>query len=362
MQIVSTIAKGRDDLGAARNNRIRIGYSELMPALRRVSANAPGWTRRRAGRGFTYRDQNGTKLSPDLIARIQELAIPPAWRDVWICPYPNGHLQATGVDAAGRRQYLYHPRWREQRDQLKFERVTEAAAHLPTARARVARDLDRDGMPVERAAAVAVRLLDLGYFRIGNDYYADTSGTFGLTTLERHHVRRRGTGMVFRFVAKSGIEHLVTIDDPDAIRALQVMRTRRDGGQRLLAYRASNGWQDLASGTVNAYLNELFEGDLTAKDFRTWHATVIAAESLALSTEPGNTAASRARAIRQAAVEVAGYLGNTPAIAKGSYVDPRVFDRYEQGSTIADTARRSYRNLGTRRTALERAVLRLLTS
>ena len=141
-------------------------------------------------------------------------------------------------------------------------------------------------MPLERAAAVAVRLLDLGYFRIGNDYYADTSGTFGLTTLERHHVRRHGSGLVFRFVGKSGIEHLVTIDDPDAIAALQVMRTRRDGGSRLLAYRGESGWQDLASGIVNAYLNELFEGEFTAKDFRTWHATVIAAETLALSPEP----------------------------------------------------------------------------
>jgi DNA topoisomerase IB len=215
-------------------------------------------------------------------------------------------------------------------------------------------------MPLERAAAVAVRLLDLGYFRIGNDFYADANGSFGLTTLERHHVRRNGSGLVFRFVGKSGIEHLITITDAAVMEALQVMRTRRDRGTRLLAYRDGSSWVDLSSGTVNAYLAELFGGGMTAKDFRTWHATVIAAEVLAASDEPGDTATSRKRAVRQAVAEVSGYLGNTPAMARASYIDPRVIDLYEAGTTIGEVARRSHADPDRRQAALERAVLDLL--
>lgn len=294
------------------------------------------------------------------VKRIRALVIPPAWRDVWICPVPNGHLQATGVDAASRRQYLYHPDWRARRDKLKFDRVAEAARQLPRARRTVARDLARSGMPVERTAAVAVRLLDLGYFRIGNDFYADANGSFGLTTLERHHVRRRSGGLVFRFVGKSGIEHLITITDERVLEAVQVMRVRRDHGQRLLAYRDGSGWVDLTSGTVNAYLAELLGGRMTAKDFRTWHATVIAAEALAASGEPGDTAASRKRAVRQAVAEVAGYLGNTPVMARTSYIDPRVIDLYEAGRTIGEVARRSFADPDRHQASLERAVLSLL--
>lgn len=331
-----------------------------MPRLRRVSPRSPGWTRHRSGRGFRYADQSGGALPAGDVDSIRALAIPPAWRDVWICPVANGHLQATGMDAADRRQYLYHPSWRERRDRLKFDRVAVAAVHLPNARRRVARDLALDGMLLERAAAVAVRLLDLGYFRIGNDFYTDANGSFGLTTLERHHVRRQGSGLVFRFVGKSGIEHLITITDAAVIRALQVMRLRRDGGRRLLAYRDQHDWVDLAAGSVNAYLAELFGGRITAKDFRTWHATVIAAEALALSPEPGETVASRRRAVKSAVAQVAGYLGNTPVMARSSYIDPRVIDSYEAGTTIAEVARRHYRDPDRRQAGLERAVLSLL--
>ncbi len=331
-----------------------------MPRLRRVSAAAPGWHRRRRGGGFSYVDEHGRALAAEDVERIRHLAIPPAWQEVWICRYPNGHLQATGFDAAGRRQYLYHPQWRELRDKLKFDRVESAARHLPQARKRVATDLASSGMPLERAAALAVRLLDLGYFRIGNDYYADANGSFGLTTLERSHVRRHGSQLVFRFVGKSGIEHLVVIDDPDALAALRVMRDRRDGGSRLLAYRTPAGWADLTSSAVNSYLSDLFVGEFTAKDFRTWHATVIAAESIALNADPGTSAAARKRVVKKAVADVAGYLGNTPAIAKASYIDPRVFDRYEAGDTIAEVARRSLRSPARRQAALEAAVLDLL--
>lgn len=329
-----------------------------MPRLRRSSPNRPGWTRRRYGKGFRYLDQQGQGLPADDVERIKQLVIPPAWRDVWICPYPNGHLQATGVDAAGRRQYLYHPYWRIQRDKLKFDRVARAATRLPEVRTHVNADLDRPGMPLERAAATAVRLLDLGYFRIGNDYYADANGSFGLTTLQRSHVRRHGNGMAFEFLGKSGIEHHVLIDDEDVIEALQVMR-RRPGGDRLLAYKQDGEWVDLASGTVNAYLSELFGGDFTAKDFRTWHATVIFAAALAVA-EPATTKRSRERLIRTAVGEVSTYLGNTPTVARASYIDPRVIDLYESGSTIAAAAKESYRSPAQRQEALERAVLDLL--
>ena len=329
-----------------------------MPRLRRVSSQSPGWSRRRHGKGFRYIDEHGGRLADADVKRIKALVIPPAWRDVWICPAPNGHLQATGVDAAGRRQYLYHPAWRVQRDKLKFDRVETAALKLPTVRRKVSADLALDGMPLERAAATAVRLLDLGYFRIGNDAYADANGSFGLTTLERRHVRRHGEALAFQFVGKSGIEHHILIDDEPVIEALQVMRERR-GGDRLLAYHQGPDWLDLASGTVNAYLSELFGGDFTAKDFRTWHATVIFAAALA-AAPPATTKTARAKVVRTAVGEVAGYLGNTPTVAKGSYIDPRLIDLYESGSTIAEAAGRSYRTPAARQRALERAVLDLL--
>ncbi|MDN5570992.1 MAG: DNA topoisomerase IB [Propionibacteriaceae bacterium] len=331
-----------------------------MPRLRRVSPRQPGFTRRRRGTGFSYADADGAALPAEEVERIRALAIPPAWTDVWICPHPYGHLQALGTDAAGRKQYLYHPDWRVRRDRSKFSRVTAAAASLPQARRRITKDLALDGMPMVRAAATAVRLLDVGYFRIGNDAYTDANGSFGLTTLERQHVRRRQDALVFSFIGKSGISHAIAVEDAPAVAALDAMRTRRDDSHRLLAYRDGRAWHDLSSADVNAYLAELFGGTLTAKDFRTWHATVIAAEVLALSEEPGKTKVSRRRAVKQATLEVAGYLGNTPTVARSSYIDPRVIDAYESGSTIADAAARRYRTPQARQAGLEKAVLELL--
>ncbi len=331
-----------------------------MARLRRVTPRMPGWKRRRAGKGFSYADAAGAKLGAEDVARVKALAIPPAWTDVWICPLPNGHLQATGTDAAGRRQYLYHPDWRGKRDKSKYQRVTSAAALLPVARKQIAADLALDGMPLERAAAAAVRLLDVGYFRIGNDAYTDANGSFGLTTLERHHVRRRGDVLVFSFVGKSGISHTITVDDADAVAALEVMRQRRGDSRRLLAYRKQRGWAELSASEVNGYLSGLFGGVLTAKDFRTWHATVIAAEVLGLTDEKADTAASRKRAVRQAVLEVSSYLGNTPTVARSSYIDPRVIDGFESGATIAAAAQKKYRSAQARQDGLERAVLELL--
>jgi DNA topoisomerase IB len=333
-----------------------------MPRLRTVSPNSRGWTRRRVGRGFAYADEHGEPLGPADVQRVKDLVIPPAWKDVWICPAPNGHIQAVGVDAAGRRQYLYHPDWRVKRDQLKFDRVAAVAKKLPRARRAILEHLALDGMPVERAVATAVRLLDLGYFRIGSDAYADSNGSFGLTTLEKRHVRARDGALVFRFEGKSGIEHVIEIDDPLAVAAVDTMRRRRGGGDRLLAYKSTRLWTPMDAALVNDYLRDATGAEITAKDFRTWHATVLAAAALAGSDEPGDTKASRRRAVAGAMREVASYLGNTPAIARSSYVDPRVVDLYEDGVTIETAVRRSYDSPETRQRALERAVGRLLAS
>jgi DNA topoisomerase IB len=332
-----------------------------MVRLRTVTPGTKGWARRRAGKGFTYVDEAGTKLPADEVERIKSLAIPPAWEDVWICPQSNGHIQAVGTDAAGRKQYLYHPDWRTRRDQEKFDRVTSIAKELAKTRASVTEHLALEGMPLRRAAATAVRLLDLGYFRIGSDAYTDDNGSFGLTTLERRHVSRRGGKMIFSFVGKSGVEHTIEIDDALSIASVETMRRRKSKDQRLMAYKELRRWAALDAARVNDYLRESTGGDMTAKDFRTWHATVLAAAALAETDEPGDTKASRKRAVRAAMVEVSEYLGNTPAIAKASYVDPRVIDLYEGGTTIAAAVRRKHRTPEARQAALEKAVLTMLT-
>jgi DNA topoisomerase-1 len=309
-----------------------------------------------------YLDETGSRITDvDEVERIKSLAIPPAWQDVWISSYPNGHIQAVGTDDAGRRQYLYHPDWRTKRDKMKFDRVLAAARRLPAARRAIKRDLGLEGMPLERADAVAVRLLDLGYFRIGSDIYADMNGSFGLTTLEKRHVSKDKDRLVFRFEGKSGIEHVIEIDDAEVLGALDSLRRRRGGTERLLAYQLERRWRDLDSSAVNTYIRGLFE-DLTAKDFRTWHATVIAAAALAASDEPGETKRSRQRAIKSAVNEVAEYLGNTSTIAKNSYIDPRVIDLYESGTTIdPDLVTKTYRSPAAKQRTLEAAVLDLLS-
>jgi DNA topoisomerase I len=332
-----------------------------MVRLRRVQPGKGGWTRRRAGKGFVYVDDAGTRLPADEVERIKSLAIPPAWEGVWISPLANGHIQAVGIDAAGRKQYLYHPDWRTRRDQEKFDRVAKIARELSKTRASVAEHLALEGMPLERAAATAVRLLDLGYFRIGSDAYTDDNGSFGLTTLERRHVRRRNGKLVFSFVGKSGVDHSIEIDDALSIAAVETMRRRKDKDNRLMAYKEVRHWAALDAARVNEYLRQSTGGDMTAKDFRTWHATVIAAAALAASDEPGDTKVSRKRAIRKAMVEVSEYLGNTPAIAKASYVDPRIVDLYEGGTTISEAVSREYDSTEERQEALERAVLQMLS-
>ncbi|WP_205474083.1 DNA topoisomerase IB [Nocardioides sp. SYSU D00038] len=329
--------------------------------LRRTSPDQPGWTRRRAGRGFVYLDQHGQRLPEEDAERVRALVIPPAWRDVWVTPYANGHLQAVGTDDAGRRQYLYHPEWRTRRDAEKFDRMLMFGRALVKARERVLTDLGSEGMPLARACAASVRLLDLGYFRIGNDVYADENGSFGLTTLERRHVRRRQDKLVFTFVGKSGVDHRIEIDDRTVVDAIEVMRRRKTRDDpRLLAYKHGRGWRSVLPELVNDYVRESTGMEATAKDFRTWHATVLAAAALAESPEPGQTRASRKRAVAGAMREVAEFLGNTPTLARSSYVDPRVIQAYEQGLTIERVTRRSYPNPDVRQAALERATLKLI--
>ncbi|WP_246086910.1 DNA topoisomerase IB [Nocardioides humi] len=277
--------------------------------------------------------------------------IPPAWTEVWICPRPNGHLQAVGIDAAGRRQYLYHPDWVARRAEEKHARVVRLGRRLPRIREAVLADLDADDLGARATCALAVRLIDLGCFRVGNDVYAEEYGSFGLTTLERQHVRRSGEVLVFAFTGKSGIEHHVEIDDELAVRALDRRRRRRRADPRLL---------DVSGTDVNDYLRDVSGLDATAKDFRTWHGTVLAAAALAEAPGPEATKTARKRAVAAAMREVAEFLGNTPALARSAYVDPRVVDAYEEGRTIRAAARRRYDDADARRAALERATLRLV--
>jgi DNA topoisomerase-1 len=332
--------------------------------LRTVSPNQPGWTRRRAGRGFVYVDESGARLGGVAIQRCRELVIPPAWREVWICPYDNGHIQAIGTDDAGRRQYLYHPEWRRKQDEAKHDRVLILAQRLPRARNRVAADMELRGMPRDKALATAFRLLDLGLFRVGGEAYAEDNDSYGLATLRREHVRRSGGRVMFEFMAKSGQEQLITVAD-DAVRAaVETLRRRRDGSGELLAWRDRAGWHDISSSDINAYLKDVIGSEVSAKDFRTWHATVLAAVGLAVSTHAAETSTARKRAIARVMREVGDYLGNSPAVARASYVDPRVIDLFEDGITIEPTLRRIGEDAGDGSPAthgvVERAVLRLL--
>ena len=332
-----------------------------MPRLRRVSPDKPGWTRRRHGKGFTYLDEDGRRLAVTDVARIKALVIPPAWEDVWICPAPNGHIQAVGTDVAGRRQYLYHPTWREQRDEAKHVRVVDVAARLPAARSTVADHLALPGMPKERALALAFRLLDIGFFRIGGEGYAEENGSYGLATIEQQHVRIDGGAAVFDYVAKSGQARLVAVEDAAVVDAVRTLLRRRSGGPGLLAYKDSRRWRDVTSDDINTYVKEVVGGEVSAKDFRTWHGTVLAAVALAGMADELPSPTKRKRAVSTAMKDVAESLGNTPSVARKSYVDPRVVERFEEGVTI-DGALRSARRGDAARTRrkVERAVLDLL--
>ncbi|HET9124315.1 MAG TPA: DNA topoisomerase IB [Solirubrobacteraceae bacterium] len=319
----------------------------------------------RRGRGFSYLDSHGDPLrDPEEVLRIRELAIPPAWQQVWICPDPQGHLQATGVDSAGRKQYLYHPQWREQQDRRKFDHMLEFAQQLPTLRRRLMRTLRASAeLDRERVLACAVRLLDVGLFRLGSEEYADETGGVGLATVTKSHVVLRDDAVVFDYIGKAGKHQEQAVRDELSGMVVRALKRRRGGGAHLLAYRERRRWRDVRSEQISEYLKSQIGPQFSAKDFRTWNATVLAAVSLAADGRDAATARARKRAVDGAIRGVSEVLGNTPAVARRSYIDPRVFDRYQSGWTIGGELDRIGRLRGPddrRRARLEAAVIDLL--
>lgn len=317
-----------------------------MVRLRRVSIDAPGWSRRRAGRGFVYLDLDKLRIvDEEHLDRISTLAIPPAWKEVWISPWPNGHIQAAGLDDAHRRQYLYHQQWTRRRARLKHDRVLEIARLLPAARRRVRAHLELEGMPREKVLALAFRLLDLAYLRVGGEGYALQHGSYGLATLLRSHVRvlapenEGDPGRVhLHFPAKSGQVRDTVVEDDDVATIVRTLVRRRDEGEELLAWRDDAGaWHDVTSADVGAYVKQQLGDEATPKDFRTWHATVLAARGLADAGAPPTSERARRRVVTAVVRDVAEELGNTPAVCRASYIDPRIIDLWEHGQTIRPT-------------------------
>ena len=308
--------------------------------LRRSNLSKPGYTRRRSGRGFRYLGPDGRPVTDaGTVERIKSLVIPPAWQQVWISPDERGHIQATGQDAAGRRQYVYHPAWRSARDSAKFDHALEVAGRLPEIRDRLCHDLTHGrGLTRARVLAAMVRLLDLGALRIGTDQYArrDEDPSFGLCTLRPEHVRARGGCLMLEFTGKSGVEHATPVADGEVCAVLKQLKRRRRGEQRLFAYwdPAGRRWREVRAELINAYLRDISGEEMTAKDFRTWQGTVTAAGELA-AAGPQQTKTARKKAVSHAMKAVADRLGNTPAVARASYVDPRVVDRYDDGKVAA---------------------------
>jgi DNA topoisomerase IB len=307
----------------------------IQRRLRRSNLSAPGYARQRRGKGFMYLDERRERITDaEVVARITKLVIPPAWKDAWISPDPFGHIQATGIDARGRKQYLYHPRWRERRDQAKFDDMIAFAGALPALRSVVEHDLALGDMSRERVLACAARLLDRGFFRIGSEEYAVSNETYGLATMLKRHVTLDGETVRFDYTAKESKRRVQAIIDPEVADVVGTLKRRRGGGDELLAYKRAGRWCDVRSPDINAYLKAATGRDISAKDFRTWGATVLAAVGLAVTQPKNFSETARKRAIVRAVKEVAFYLGNTPTVARNSYIDPRVFDLYRDGETI----------------------------
>ncbi|MFC8411618.1 DNA topoisomerase IB [Arthrobacter sp. NPDC057259] len=301
--------------------------------LRRSNASGRGYRRVASGSGFSYKDLDGSTIPPgELRDRLEGLGIPPAWTDVWIAPYENGHIQATGVDAVGRRQYIYHPTWRERKDRVKFDRSLQLAETLPSARRGVTLDLRSEGLNRERVLAAAFRMLDSGSLRVGSERYTNENGSHGLATLLCAHVTVRKNELRLTFPAKSGKTWESRIDDADLAAVVRSLK-RRGGNARLLAYKNGRSWHPVTSAEINDYVKERTGGDFTAKDFRTLRGTVAAAVSLARSG-PQPKVSARKRAVSRAMVDASAVLGNTPSIARKSYVDPRLLDHFAAGETI----------------------------
>lgn len=306
-----------------------------MARLRRSNTRRPGVTRRRHGKGFSYRAPDGSLLQDrDEIERIKDLVIPPAWREVWIAPYPNGHVQAIGKDEAGRRQYLYHPSWREQKDREKFDRALDFGAKLTSARRVITQHLRSDGVGRERAFAAALRIVDSGALRIGSAQYAETNGSFGVTTLLVEHCTVEADVITFDFPGKSGQHWDTRLEDDDLATALRPM-LEREGADTVLAWQSEDGsWHHVDGSQLNEFLRQVTGGPFTAKDFRTWQATVVAAMALAKEDLKATSRTARQKAVSSTMRAVADHLGNTPTVARSSYVDPRLVDRFMSGEVI----------------------------
>jgi DNA topoisomerase I len=327
--------------------------------LRYVSDDRPGYRRRAKSNQFEYLDTEAKPIHDEQrLLRIKRLAIPPAWTDVWICPSPNGHIQATGRDARGRKQYRYHDRWREARDENKFERLADFAKALPKIRRRVAADLQLPGLPRQKVLATIVRLLEQTFMRIGNEEYARENKSFGLTTMRNRHVTVKGPQLRFRFRGKSGRQHEVDVTDH---RIAKIVSTCQDlPGQELFQYVKDDGdIQDVTSEDVNDYLREVSGDNFTAKDFRTWGGTVLAA--IALNAQEKFESQKQAKVnVKAALCAVAKLLGNTPAICRKCYVHPDVIEAYVRGTAIAGLTKATKRPDNINLRSAEAAVLKLL--
>jgi DNA topoisomerase-1 len=330
--------------------------------LRKSTVDGPGLGRVRRGRGFSYIDVDRDRVDdPAVLERIEALVIPPAWKNVWISPYPNGHIQAVGTDVAGRRQYVYHERWQAERSEEKYDRAVSLAKHLPEWRLHLLTDLRGRGVGRDRVLALAQHLIDQGYFRAGGEEYVEENGSYGLSTLLRDHVRLRQDCVDFDYPAKSGVRRTVSLEDPLVLRAVASLLRADTTNPRLLAYRTSDGWSEVHADDLNVRFRELVGDEFSVKDLRTWHGTVLAAEAFAIAREPNSKTARRRE---EAAVmrAVSEQLGNTPAVARRSYVDPRVVSAYEQGVTIAPALRRAERQRTpeARRETIESATARMI--
>ncbi len=311
--------------------------------LRRSVLNGPGIARKRRGKGFSYYGPDGELLTDaDALRRIKDLVVPPAWKRVWISPYANGHIQAVGTDAAGRRQYLYHQSWQQERAEEKFDRVLELSKELPVWRERIARDLAGRGLTRDRVLALGLHLLDLGYFRAGGEQYAEENESYGLATLLCDHVTVRRDAVAFDYPAKSGVRRTYEVENAEVVRAVRALLRRTECGGRLLVWRNASTWVDVRADDLNARFKELVGNDYSVKDLRTWHGTVLAAAAFA-DADPAVSQRVAKRVEAAVMREVSEELGNTPAVARGSYVDPRVVSGYRQGVTVAAAVRRAAR-------------------
>jgi DNA topoisomerase-1 len=324
-----------------------------------------GWTRKGRKGAFRYFDAAGRPITDAAkIERIEKLAIPPAWRDVWISPRPGSKLQATGFDKAGRKQYLYNADFRAAQEQAKYDKLIRFADHLPALRAALAADLDKDGLDRDRVAAIALRLINLGWFRVGNERYAKESRTYGITTLTRRHVAVRGTRITLAFRGKHNVQVRTTLVDEELAAAMRDLLAVQKGG-RVFRFRAEDGsLSNLTSRHLNEYVKQHMGPDFSAKDFRTWGGTLLAAIGFAERVRrhgPPETATDAKRCVASVMRGVAQQLGNTPAVCRASYVSPAVVDQYLDGRTIEDFRPRHLRVVGARQVALEPEELALVS-